>query len=102
LPAFHELSKFPAVRRDIAVIVDENVSSQSISDCVRSAAGALLQELQLFDVYQGKGVDSGRKSVALGLTLQEFSRTLMDSEIDGVVVRVLSSLNENLGATLRE
>ena len=102
LPAFHELSKFPAVRRDIAVIVDENVSSQSISECVKLAAGELLQELQLFDVYQGKGVDSGRKSIALGLTLQEFSRTLTDSEIDGVVVGVLSSLNENLGATLRE
>ncbi len=102
LPAFHELSKFPAVRRDIAVIVDENVSSQSISDCVELAAGQLLQELQLFDVYQGKGVDSGRKSIAIGLTLQEFSRTLTDSEIDGVVVGVLSSLNENLGATLRE
>jgi len=102
LPAFCELSKFPAVRRDIAVIVDENVSSQSISDCVNSAAGELLQELQLFDVYQGKGVDSGRKSVALGLTLQEFSRTLTDTEIDSVVVGVLSSLNENLGATLRE
>ncbi len=102
LPAFHELSKFPTVRRDIAVIVDENVSAQKISDCVKSAAGALLKELQLFDVYQGKGVDSGRKSVALGLTLQEFSRTLTDSEIDSVVVGVLSSLNENLGATLRE
>ena len=102
LPAFHELSKFPTVRRDIAVIVDENVSAQKISDCVKSAAGALLKELQLFDVYQGKGVDSGRKSVALGLTLQEFSRTLTDTEIDSVVVGVLSSLNENLGATLRE
>ena len=102
LPAFHELSKFPAVRRDIAVIVDEHVSSQSVCDCIKTAAGGLLQELQLFDVYQGKGVDSGRKSVALGLTLQEFSRTLTDSEIDGVVVGVLSSLNENLGATLRE
>ena len=102
LPAFHELSKFPAVRRDIAVIVDENVSSQSIRDCIKTAAGELLQDLQLFDVYQGKGVDSGRKSIALGLTLQEFSRTLTDSEIDGVVVEVLSSLNKNLGATLRE
>jgi len=102
LPAFHELSKFPAVRRDIAVIVDENVSSQSMRDCIKTAAGELLQELQLFDVYQGKGVDSGRKSVALGLTLQEFSRTLTDTEIDGVVVGVLSSLNKNLGATLRE
>ncbi|HED39501.1 MAG TPA: phenylalanine--tRNA ligase subunit beta [Chromatiales bacterium] len=102
LPVFYELSKFPAVRRDIAVIVDENVSSQSIRDCIKIAAGERLQELQLFDLYQGKGVDSGRKSVALGLTLQEFSRTLTDTEIDSVVVGVLSSLNKNLGATLRE
>ncbi len=102
LPRFRELSKFPAVRRDIAVIVDESVSAQSISNCITATAGGLLQELRLFDVYQGKGIDSGRKSIALGLTLQEFSRTLTETEIDDVMVGVLSSLNKNLGATLRE
>jgi len=102
LPHFRELSKFPAVRRDIAVIVDESVTAQSIRNCITATAGELLQELCLFDVYQGKGIDSGRKSIALGLTLQEFSRTLTETEIDGVVAEVLSSLNKNLGATLRE
>jgi len=102
LPLFQELSRFPAVRRDIAVIVDESITAQNVSDCIAAAAGELLQELQLFDVYQGKGVDSGRKSLALGLTLQEFSRTLTDTEIDGVIEGVLSSLNKKLGATLRE
>ncbi len=102
LPLFCELSRFPAVRRDIAVIIDEAVSAQSIRDCITISAGNLLQELQLFDVYQGKGIDSGRKSIALGLTLQEFSRTLTETQIDDVVDEVLTSLNKNLGATLRE
>ena len=99
---FHELSKFPAIRRDIAVIVDDTISSRSIRDCVEKSAGGLLKQLQLFDVYTGKGVDSGRKSLALGLTLQEFSRTLNDTEIDALIERVLADLNNKLGATLRE
>ncbi len=102
LPAFRELSKFPTVRRDLAVIVDDEITAQKLRECITEAAGELLQKLQLFDVYQGKGVDSGRKSIALGLTLQKFSRTLTDSEIDDVVATVLSSLNKNLGATLRK
>ena len=102
IPVFHELSKYPAIRRDIAIILDDTISMNIVRDCVVQAAGDLLQQLQLFDVYKGKGVDSGRKSIALGLTLQEFSRTLNDTEIDALIERVLADLKDKLGATLRE
>ena len=102
MPVFRALSKFPAVRRDMAVIVAEAVSAQDLLDMVREAAGERLQELQLFDVYRGKGIDSGKKSIALGLTFQDFSRTLTDSEIDALMERILAHLQDKLGATLRE
>jgi len=102
LPVFHELSKYPAIRRDIAIIIDDIITSHTVMTCIEETAGDLLQQLQLFDVYKGKGVDSGRKSLALGLTLQDFSRTLNDIEIDTLIERVLLKLNNKLGATLRE
>ncbi|MBI2379747.1 MAG: phenylalanine--tRNA ligase subunit beta [Gammaproteobacteria bacterium] len=102
LPAFKPLSAFPAVRRDLAVIVDEAVSAQALSDAIRAAAGELLQDLKVFDVYRGKGVDSGRKSVALGLTLQDSSRTLNDAEVTEIIEKVVGTLGTGLGATLRD
>lgn len=102
LPAFQSLSKYPAIRRDIAIIVDEAVSAQQIQDCIRAAAPVSLQQVQLFDIYTGKGIDSGRKSLAIGLTLQEISRTLTDSEVDEIVATVVDALRNGLGGTLRE
>ncbi len=102
VPVFQALSKFPVVRRDLAIIVDEAIPSAAIRECIENAAGASLQQLQLFDVYRGKGIDSGKKSIALGLTLQDFSRTLTDSEIDALIERVLQQLQNNYKATLRE
>lgn len=100
--AFGELSRFPSVRRDIAVVVDHAVPAQALIDTVHGAAGELLQEVRIFDVYQGKHLELGRKSVALGLTLQDFSRTLTDQEVEEVVSAVLDKLNTDFGATLRE
>lgn len=102
IPLFAELSKFPAVRRDLALIVDERVTAAELCACAREAAGGLLQGLHLFDIYRGKGVDSGKKSVALGLTLQDFSRTLTDVEVDALMEGVLKQLQIKLQATLRE
>jgi len=102
ISSFHPLSRFPAIRRDLAIIVDEQVSAQQVVECVASAGGDLLQDTQLFDVYTGKGVDLGRKSLAIGLTIQDFSRTLVDEEIDRLVAGVINHLEEKLGATLRE
>ena len=102
LPSFKEASKYPAIRRDIAVVVDDTVTSAAVRQVILEAAGALLRELQLFDVYTGKGIDSGQKSIALGLTLQDSSRTLTDGDVDLVMERVLAGLREHVGATLRD
>lgn len=101
-PAFQPLSRFPAVRRDLALVVDQNVSAGDIAACISAAAGASLQSLSLFDIYQGKGIDSGKKSLALGLTFQDFSRTLTDAETDSLIQKVLQELRIGFGATLRE
>ncbi|MEJ2565673.1 MAG: phenylalanine--tRNA ligase subunit beta [Gammaproteobacteria bacterium] len=102
LPSFREASKYPAIRRDLAVIVDDTVSSAALQGSIREAAGEWLEELQLFDVYKGKGIDSGKKSLALGLTLQDSSRTLTDGDVDIVMERVLARLRDTFGATLRD
>lgn len=102
LPRFHELSRFPVVRRDLALIVDEAVPAADLMSALREAAGETLTRLSLFDIYRGKGVDSGKKSVALGLTLQNFSRTLTDGESEVLVADILRHLQDKFGATLRE
>lgn len=102
VPQFRELSVFPSVRRDIAVVLGEQVPTQAVCDCVRATAGERLQSLELFDVYRGKGIDSGRKSLALGLILQDSSRTLTDSDVEAVIERVVAELKQKFGATLRE
>lgn len=99
---FTEISKFPAIRRDLAVVVEQGVSAAEVLDCISSAAPDTLMNLKLFDVYQGEHIDSGRKSLALGLTLQAQSRTLTDEEVDAAIKTVVNTLGTKLGATLRE
>ena len=101
LPRFEPLSKFPAIRRDIAIILDEAVTARSVRKCIGQAAPDVLKNLQLFDVYRGKGIDSGKKSLALGLVLQASSRTLTDEEVDGLIDRIVEKLGEELGGELR-
>ncbi len=84
------------------MIVDEPVGVQSLLDCVRGSAGTLLTDLVVFDVYRGPGMPSGRKSVAIGLNLQDISRTLTDEETDAVVARVVVDLEREWGATIRD
>lgn len=102
VPRFQDLSRFPAIRRDLALVVDEAVPSADLQRAITQAAGGLLRDLQLFDLYKGKGIDSGKKSVALGLTLQDSSRTLTDGDVETLVERVLAELREKFGATLRD
>lgn len=100
--AFEALSRFPSIRRDIAVIVDQTTPVQALIDTVKEASGTLLIDLILFDVYSGEGVESGRKSIALGLILQDSSRTLVDSDVDEVMAKVVEKLSENHAAVLRD
>ncbi len=101
-PVFTEISKYPSIRRDIAVVVDEAVALATVSSAVQTSAGGLLRELVVFDVYRGAGVDSGRKSIALGLILQETSRTLTDSDADRIVGAVLEKLRREFNASIRD
>jgi phenylalanyl-tRNA synthetase beta chain len=101
LPEFTELSRFPEVRRDIAVIVDKSTSAAKLMSTVKSAAGAYLTDLRLFDVYEGKGIDPKRKSVALGLTFRDQSRTLSDDDVNLAMDQVIDSLENNYKAELR-
>ena len=78
------------------------MTSQQLIDIIKREIAKILVDLHIFDVYQGKGVDSGRKSVALGLILQESSRTLTDQEVEDATSRVVSKLEKELGATLRD
>jgi phenylalanyl-tRNA synthetase beta chain len=101
VPVFREISKYPAIRRDLALIVDEAVTLDELRESVNLAAKGLLRELAVFDVYRGKGVEAGRKSIALGLILQETSRTLTDAEADAVVAAVIERVKGDLKAGIR-
>ena len=95
------LSRFPSVRRDLAFVVPEGVSWAALAGTVKRAAGPSLQDLRLFDRYIGKGVETGCKSLAMGLILQEESRTLTDRDIDQVVAQVIAALRGEHGAEIR-
>ena len=95
------MSKFPAVSRDLAFVVEESVQWSQVAEKIREKAGEQLIDLTLFDVYRGQGIENGRKSLALGLTWQDPSRTLNDEEITSWVDSIVSSLADALGAQLR-
>ena len=95
------LPKYPAVTRDIAVVCDEAITVAALSDCIGQAGGKLLRDVRLFDIYRGKGIAAGKKSVAFSLTLRADDRTLTDADSDAEVGAVLAALEAKLGATLR-
>ncbi|MDQ3495347.1 MAG: phenylalanine--tRNA ligase subunit beta [Pseudomonadota bacterium] len=102
VPRLLALSRFPSVRRDLAFVVSEAVPWAALSETVQRAAGPALRDLRLFDRYLGKGVESGCKSLAMGLILQDDSRTLTDRDVDAVVARVIAALQGEHGARMRD
>jgi len=102
LPVFEPLSRFPTIRRDLAIVVDANITYEQVRRCAATAASDLLRDLILFDVYQGPKIDSGKKSLAFGLILQASSQTLTDQEVEETISRVLTRLASELGANLRD
>lgn len=102
IPKFKPLSKYPSVRRDIALIVKEEVAVSEIINCIKSCGIATLQDIVVFDIYRGKGVEEGSKSIALSLILQDFSQTLTDSEIDAIFSGLLETLTTKISAKLRD
>ncbi|MGJ8524537.1 Phenylalanine--tRNA ligase beta subunit [Halomonadaceae bacterium LMG 33818] len=101
LPHFEHLSRYPEVRRDLALVVEDSLPVADLIKGIQHSAGEWLTDVRLFDVYQGKGVEDGHKSLALGLTWQHPSRTLNDNEIEASVKNVLTSLEADFNAQLR-
>ena len=100
-PEYVPLPKFPNLTRDIAVVCEEKVTVGQLEDCIRSAGGKLIKQVSLFDIYRGKGVDEGKKSVAFNLVLRADDRSLTGEEADADVKKVLEALASQLGAILR-
>lgn len=98
---FQTVTKFPAVSRDIAMLVKEAVTSQELTAVIRSAAGKYLTDIQLFDVYQGENIEAGNKSMAYSLTFSNPEATLTDEEINKAMDKVTKALAETLGASIR-
>ncbi|MBP2701840.1 phenylalanine--tRNA ligase subunit beta [Photobacterium lucens] len=102
LPEAVAVSKFPANRRDIAVVVSEDVAAGDVVAACRANGGELLTDVNLFDVYTGKGVEEGNKSLAIALTLQSAERTLEEADIASAVEAIVAALAEKFGASLRD
>lgn len=102
IPVFKSLSKFPSVRRDLALIVKEDVSASEIINCIKGSEEPALQDVIIFDIYRGKGVEEGSKSVALSLIMQDDTQTLTDAKVDAIVSRLLTLLNIEKNAKLRD
>lgn len=101
LPGFAGLSRYPSVRRDLAMVVPESVPAASLVATVQQSAGEVLEKCIVFDQYQGGAIESGYKSVAIGLILRDVSRTLTDDAVDSVMLRVTDSLKRECNATIR-
>lgn len=102
LPRFEKLSRFPSIRRDLAIVVEAGISCDALAHEITATAGDLLTGLNVFDVYQGKGVETGRKSIAFSLILQDSSRTLTDQDVDPLLQRVVARLEDKFAAQQRK
>lgn len=102
IPQFEEFSKYPSIKRDIALVVDQDLQAQDIIDCIEDAGGESLQSVHVFDQYQGEHVDNNKKSLALTLILQHLSHTLTEDEVAATMDEILSTLQQEFGAQLRE
>ena len=100
--SFQAYSKYPSVRRDLALVLDEEVSSEQITSSIRDISGNQLREIKVFDLYRGKGIESNRKSLALGLILQDTSRTLTVKDVDEIIRSITSHLERTFRATIRK
>lgn len=101
VPAFKSISRYPSIRRDLALLVGEHVSALALQQAIRKANIEQLVDFTIFDVYTGDGVEEGQKSIALSLILQDFSRTLEENDINRYIEQIMSLLSSETGATLR-
>ena len=91
---YKEISKYPSVKKDISIVVDKNLEAQEIAKQIKKAAGSLLLNSEVFDVYEGKGIEEGKKSLAYSLTFGTNDRTLTDEEINAILEKIITNLNK--------
>ena len=101
VPSFESLSRFPANRRDLALLVDKNITAGEIERCLNSVESDILKSIQLFDVYTGDGVELGKKSIAIAFHIQHGERTLTDEEVEALMLTVTQTLEQELQAVIR-
>ena len=98
---FTEIPKYPEVRRDLALLIDDSVEFSQLLEIAKKTEKLLLKKIDLFDVYEGKNIPAGKKSYAISFTLQDNSKTLTDSQIEKVMSKLTQNFQNELGATLR-
>jgi phenylalanyl-tRNA synthetase beta chain len=101
VPFTKHISRFPSVRRDLAILLPTDVTYAQVKDCITAAAGPLLEKVVVFDLYQGKNIKKGYESLAIGLIFNNVSSTLKDEDVDPVIETVVSELEQRLGTQLR-
>jgi len=101
MPGFREVSKFPPVIRDRAMDFEEHIPAGSVLEALARHRPAVVQDVRLFDVYRGKGVERGRKSLAFRVVMQDTARTLTDAEADAAMAQLTELLSAKFGAKLR-
>jgi phenylalanyl-tRNA synthetase beta chain len=101
VPSFEPLSRFPAIRRDLALLVDANITAGEIERCLNGVESDILKAIQLFDVYSGDGVELGKKSIAIAFHIQHDERTLTDEEVDALILSITQTLEKALGVVIR-
>lgn len=99
VPVFSEISKFPPVKRDISLVVDEKISVSAILEVCRSTGESA--KVELFDLYRGQGVEAGKKSLAFRITIQDTQKTLLDAEVDVMISQLIEALEKRFDSKLR-
>ena len=98
---YHDISKFPSVSRDLALLIDKNVEFEQIEQIARQTEKKRLKSVELFDVYEGKNLPEGKKSYAVNFILQDETKTLNDKQIEAIMTKLINNLKQKLGAELR-
>ena len=99
---YKEISKYPSVKKDLALVVDKNITSKEVEMNIKKAGGSLLTNIEVFDVYEGTGIPEGKKSIAYALTFEKSDRTLTDEEITTTMDKIIEFVEKKIGAELRK
>ena len=100
-PKYKEISKFPSIKKDIALVVDKDIESFAVEKVIKKACGSKVKDIEVFDVYEGAGVDVGKKSLAYSLTFCSQDKTLTDEEINPLLDKIVEMTSKEFGAVLR-